>query len=150
TDWEIVISDDETPPGETWNFLKTLASADTRVRPVMNGSPHGACFNHNTGLKAARGEWIKILHVDDVLKPNCLEVLARIVKHYPNAIAVSCACEYFRNGKLVKPFYRRDRAVLEQIESGDALLAMYILDESVWALPTQQMVHRSVVSAGVL
>jgi hypothetical protein len=116
----------------------------------MNGSPHGACFNHNTALKEARGEWIKILHDDDVLKPNCLEVLARIVTEYRDAIAVSCACEHFLDGKLVGPFDRRDRAVLEQMEPGDALLAMYILDEAGWAPPTQQMVHRSVVDAGVL
>src|SRR5262249_805770 len=36
------------------------------------------------------------------------------------------------------------------MEPGDALLAMYILDESGWALPTQQMVHRSVIDSGVL
>jgi glycosyltransferase involved in cell wall biosynthesis len=150
TDWELVVSDDETPPGETWNFLQTLASSDPRVRPLMNGSPHGASFNHNNALRVARGEWIKILHDDDVLKPICLEVLAHIVREYRNAIAVSCACETFVDGRLVAPFYRRDRAVLEQMEPGDALRAMYILDEAGWALPTQQMVHRSVVHAGVL
>ena len=150
TDWEIVISDDETPPGETWKFLETLSASDARIRPIMNGSPHGQCPNHNTALKLARGEWIKILHDDDVLKPNCLEVLAYIVRRCRNVIGVSCACDQFVDGKLVRPFARRDRAVLEQIDPGDALLAMYILDESGWALPTQQMVHRSVVESGVL
>ena len=150
TNWELVVSDDETPPGETWNFLEALAVSDTRVRPVMNVGPHGASFNHSNALRAARGEWIKFLHDDDVLKPNCLEVLARIAREYPDAIAVSCACENFLDGKLVRPFDRRDRALLEKIESGDALLAMYILDEAGWALPTQQMVHRSVGYGGVL
>jgi glycosyltransferase involved in cell wall biosynthesis len=150
TDWEIVISDDETPPGETWNFLETLAKSDARIRPIINGDPHGASFNHNNALRAARGQWIKFLHDDDFLKPNCLEVLAHIVRTYREAIAVSCACEHFLNGKLVGPFYRRDRAVLERMEPGDALLAMYILDEAGWALPTQQMVHHSVVEGGVL
>jgi len=150
TDWEIAVSDDEAPPGETWNFLKALAQSDRRVRAIKNGSPHGASFNHTSALKTARGEWIKILHDDDILKPNCLEVLARIVREHPNVVAVSCACENFRDGKLVAPFHRRDRAVLEQLEPGDALLAMYILDEAGWAAPTQQMVHRSVADAGVL
>jgi hypothetical protein len=150
TDWEIVVSDDETPPGETWKFLESLANSDVRVRPIMNNSPHGASSNHNTAMKAARGEWIKILHDDDVLKPNCLEVLARIVRECRDVIAVSCACEHFVDGKLVSPFERRDRAVLEKMEPGEALLAMYLLDEAGWALPTQQMVHRSVVDAGVL
>jgi glycosyltransferase involved in cell wall biosynthesis len=150
TDWEMVVSDDETPPGETWDFLEALAVSDTRVRPIMNVSPHGSSFNHSKALEAARGEWIKFLHDDDVLKPNCLEVLAHIVREHRHAIAVSCACETFLDGKLVGPFNRRDRAVLEQMEPGDALLAMYILDEAGWALPTQQMVHRSVVDGGVL
>jgi hypothetical protein len=116
----------------------------------MNGSPHGVCFNHNTALRAARGEWIKILHDDDVLRPNCLEVLAHIVRERENVIAVSCAVENFRDGRLVRPFSRRDRGVLEQINPGDALLAMYILDEAGWARPTEQMVHRSIVDLGVL
>jgi hypothetical protein len=149
TDWEIVVSDDETPPGEAWKFLEALAHVDQRVKPILNGSPHGPCSAHNTALKAARGEWIKILHDDDVLKPNCLEVLSKVVRNR-DVIAVSCACEQFVNGKLAKPFSRRDRPVLEHMESVNALLAMYILDESGWALPTQQMVHRSVVDAGVL
>jgi len=100
TDWELGVSDDEAPPGETWNFLESLA-ADARVRPIRNVSPHGASFNHSSALKAARGQWIKFLHDDDVLKPNCLEVLATIVKEYPCTIAVSCACEQFLDGKLV-------------------------------------------------
>jgi glycosyltransferase involved in cell wall biosynthesis len=159
-DWELVISDDEAPSGETWNFLEALADSDARVRPIKSGNPHGdssatkarayrASFNHNSALKAARGEWIKILHDDDVLKPHCLEVLAGIVREYRDTIAVSCAAESFLDGKGRK-FYRRDRAVLERIEPGDALLAMYILDEAGWAPPTQQMVHRSVVESGVL
>jgi glycosyltransferase involved in cell wall biosynthesis len=57
TDWEMVISDDddEAPPGETWNSLEALACSDPRVRPIMIGSSHGASFNHNAALQAARG-----------------------------------------------------------------------------------------------
>jgi hypothetical protein len=56
----------------------------------------------------------------------------------------------FVDGRLVRPFYQRDRGLLEQVGPGDALLAMYILDEAGWGRPSQQMVHRSVVDAGVL
>jgi glycosyltransferase involved in cell wall biosynthesis len=150
TDWEVVVSDDETPPGETWKYLRALAESDARVRPIVNAGPHGACSNHNNALKEARGDWIKFLHDDDVLKPNCLEVLAHIVRECPDVVGVSCACENFQDGKLAGPFSRRDRAVLERMESGDALLAMYILDEAGWAPPTQQMVHRSIVDDGII
>jgi glycosyltransferase involved in cell wall biosynthesis len=150
TDWELVVSDDEVYSGETWNFLTELASSNDRVRPIKNPGPHGAPFNHNTALKAAHGEWIKILEDDDILKPNCLDVLANIVKGRRNIVAVSCACEMFVDGKLTGQFSRRDRGLLEEIGSSDALLAMYILDEGCWARPSQQMVHRSVVDGGVL
>src|SRR5215470_1298397 len=90
TDWEMVVSDDEAPPGETWNFLDALASSDSRVRPIINVSSHGPSFNHTNALKAARGEWIKLLHDDDVLKPSCLGVLAHIVREHRHAVAVSC------------------------------------------------------------
>jgi glycosyltransferase involved in cell wall biosynthesis len=150
TDWELVISDDEEPSAGTWTYLQELSKSDRRVRVMKNGSPHGVCFNHNTAMTAARGVWIKILHDDDVLKPNCLEVLARAVRATQDVIAVSCAAENFRDERLVKPFFRQDRALLERLESSDALLAMYILDEAGWAVPSQQMVHRSIVEFGVL
>src|SRR5438105_2929691 len=73
-DWEMAISDDEALAGETWTFLESLARSDARVKPIKNGSPHGAHHNHNAVLKASRGEWIKLLHDDDVLKPNCHHV----------------------------------------------------------------------------
>jgi hypothetical protein len=39
---------------------------------------------------------------------------------------------------------------LEEIGSGEALLAMYLLDEGAWARPSQQFIHRSLIDAGVL
>ena len=150
TDWEMVISDDKSPSGETWNFLQSLARSDGRVRPIKNDGPHGVYFNHNNALKAAHGVWIKILEDDDVLKPNCLDVLNGAVRERRDIVAISCACENFVDGRLVRPFRRRDRPLLERINSSDALLAMYLLDEACWARPSQQMVHRSVIDAGVL
>src|SRR5262249_33521280 len=114
TDWELVVSDDERPSGETWDLLQTLALADSRIRPIKNRGPHGATFNHNHALRAARGNWIKILHDDDILKGNCLEVLAGIAQEYPDVLSISCACEVFIEGQLVRPFSRLDRPLLER------------------------------------
>jgi hypothetical protein len=54
------------------------------------------------------------------------------------------------NTRRLPEFQRGDRVEVERLGPGDALLAIYILDESVWALPTQQMAHRSVTDADVL
>src|SRR6185369_9663420 len=93
---------------------------------------------------------IKILHDDDILKGNCLQVLAEIAQQHRDVVSISCACEVFVGRQLVRPFLRLDRPLLERIEPGDALLAMYILDEACWARPTQQMIHRSVIEDGIL
>jgi hypothetical protein len=62
-------------------------------------------------------------------------------------VVVSHACENFVNGRLVGPFYRRDRALLEKVDSSDALPAIYIVDEACWALAGQQLVHRQMTLA---
>jgi hypothetical protein len=110
--------------GRDMEFFKRGRFRGSSRETIKNAAPHGAPFNHDTALKAACEEWIKILEDDDVLKPNCLDVLANIVKERRDVAAVSCACETFVDGKLVAPFYRRDRGLLEEIGPNDALLAM--------------------------
>jgi glycosyltransferase involved in cell wall biosynthesis len=41
-DWEMVVSDNETPSGETWTFLNSVARADARIRPINNDGQPGA------------------------------------------------------------------------------------------------------------
>jgi len=149
-DWELVVSDDEKVPSESWRWLVELAASDPRVRPVRNPGPHGQIGNTNNALRAARGTWIKLLHDDDVLKPNCLDVLTRAVAGRSDIVAVSCADEGFVDGIRTERFHRLDRPLLEEISAGEALLAMYLLDEGAWARPSQQLIHRSIVDAGIM
>ena len=45
SDWELIITDDDDPPGETWSYLQVLAASDARVRIARNPGWHGQSGN---------------------------------------------------------------------------------------------------------
>lgn len=73
-------------------YARASAVKDDRLRIVQNDSNLGAYGNHNQCLTLARGEWIKFLHGDDELLPNCLAEFAKVLPSCPNDIALlACA-----------------------------------------------------------
>lgn len=79
-DWELIVSDDEKPPGEAWRWLQEIAAADPRIHPTQNLSGQGQAANTNHGMAQARGTWIKLLHDDDRLLPDGLAQLAHVAQ----------------------------------------------------------------------
>jgi hypothetical protein len=149
TDWELVISDDEDPPGETWDYLRQLATQDSRVRVMQNPGPHGQVPNMNRALVSARGTWVKPLHHDDALRPECLETILRAVRGQPSVVIVSCLFDRYVLGSHVATLTRRGREPLELVPSRYVHLGMYLQDCSA-GLPTQIMAHRKAIERGAL
>ena len=149
TEWELIITDDEFPPGETWQFLSELASSDSRIRVAQNPGPHGQCGNANHGLRLARGRWIKLLYDDDILRPTCLEVLLEAVGNDMSIALATCLVDRYSNGSRVKSGNRGNRARIERLPRRTVHLALYLGDVEV-GMPTQVLVNRSGIEAGVL
>jgi len=149
-DWELVVSDDEDPPGESWNFLTKLAQEEPRLRPIRNQGRRGALENTNNSLVACRGTWIKLLHDDDVLRPTCLEKMVAAAEHLEKVVLVTCRADYYSDGKLTKRFTRGRLPLIERIDRNEVHLAMYLLEDLGGSLPSQQMIHRSVIDGGCL
>jgi glycosyltransferase involved in cell wall biosynthesis len=63
-DLEVVVVDDGSHDG-TSQAVEEIAKGDPRVRLVRYGSNRGAQAARNSGIKAARGEWIAFLDSDD-------------------------------------------------------------------------------------
>jgi hypothetical protein len=147
--WELILSDDEDPPGETWELAHRVASQDPRIRAVRNPGPHGQSGNVNHAMRHARGKWIKPLYDDDTLLPDCLERFAHALRGRDNVVLATSLIECFRDGHRVKSAGRGSRAELELVGGRDARLAMYLQDVDV-GIPTQVTVRRNaVVDAGV-
>lgn len=145
--WELLISDDEEPAGETWAIVRDLARHDPRIRPLQNPGPHGQTHNVNFAIRHARGEWLKPLYDDDVLLPDCLARMARSVAGRSGIALVRCLCDRYTDGKLEYRARHGRLPLLQRLKGSDAQLAMYLQDIEI-GLPTQVMIHRDAVLAG--
>jgi glycosyltransferase involved in cell wall biosynthesis len=150
SNWELVISDDELEEGATWAYLQEIASQEPRMRLLKNKGVHGQIGNTNHLLRSARGEWIKLLHDDDVLKEDCLEELVKVLALGNNVVCVVCGVEKYVDGELRSSTHNSGWPLLEIIPQDQVHLGMYLNENMGGALPSQKLIRRSVVDQNVL
>lgn len=80
--WEIIVVDNSEPDekGETPALRIVREFGDSRVQYYRNEQNLGMLGNWNRGVELARGEWVSFLHDDDVLCPDALANLGRIIR----------------------------------------------------------------------
>ncbi len=103
-DFELIIVDD----GST-DATATIAESfdDPRVRLVRHGSNRGIPAARNSGLDAARGQFIAWLDSDDVARPRRLEVQLRFLRDHPEiAMVGACAGKMDEQGRPLGPVRR--------------------------------------------
>lgn len=71
SDFELLIVDDASTDS-TVELIRRALGPDPRVRLISNPRRLGLVGNWNRCVELARGEWIKFVFQDDVLKPTCL------------------------------------------------------------------------------
>jgi len=111
TDFEVIVSDncstDDTP-------RVVGARRDPRLRYVRNPVNIGVFPNMNQCLDLARGQYICILHDDDLYEPRFLEREAEMLDRHPTAAFVHCATYEIdgdgRQRRLIQA-YAQDRVV---------------------------------------
>lgn len=79
TDWECLIVDDCSTDGSA-AILKTMASQDLRIKPILLTVNGGASVARNAALDAATGTWVTLLDADDVYAPDRLERLVALAE----------------------------------------------------------------------
>jgi glycosyltransferase involved in cell wall biosynthesis len=77
-DLEIVVVDDASTDG-TFEMLRR--AGDRRVIAVRNERNLGEAGTTNRAFALARGEFVKLLHGDDLLAPDCIERMLPVVRH---------------------------------------------------------------------
>ncbi|MBM6683710.1 glycosyltransferase family 2 protein [Collinsella intestinalis] len=77
---DVILVDDGSPDG-SGVICDKYAAVDERIR-VIHKSNGGACDARNTGIAAAKGDYLVIVDGDDWLAPDCIEYLLKLM-HMP-------------------------------------------------------------------
>ena len=83
TDYEVVIVNDGSTDNSE-NVVKNFAHIDNRWTLISQENA-GVSAARNTGIIAAKGEYIAFLDADDIWAPSYLETLAALINDFPDA-----------------------------------------------------------------
>ena len=144
---EVIIVDDCST-----DCTKTVVDCieDPRIRYIHHSTNKGGAAARNTGIRAARGEYVAFLDSDDAWLPNKLEAQLSYILSCSNSKNAVCYSQLFRvnnvktdvstmdlNGKIVKPIRgKKDKEPL-----GNYLFCSYGMMQT-----STLMLHRSLAS----
>jgi len=149
--WELVVSDDEKEPGETWAWLQELAKSDQRVKVFRNiGENHGQIWNVNNALRQCTGDWVKPFFDDDRMHPNCLAKMLEVAECYPAAAMIGCRAQKWRSGQYVGDDKNYTRHSIEVVRQEDCRRAIFLYDRWNGRTPQHMMIRRSAIEAGAV
>ncbi|HET7930108.1 MAG TPA: glycosyltransferase family 2 protein [Rhodanobacteraceae bacterium] len=83
TNFELIVSDDCSTDG-TWALLESIQKTDPRIRVIRTPRNVGMAANANFAVQAASGEYIALLHHDDLYRADLIEQWARVLDEYPD------------------------------------------------------------------
>jgi glycosyltransferase involved in cell wall biosynthesis len=101
SDIEIIVVDDDSKDC-TPEVVAELISADPRIRWIKHPVNKGSQAARNTGIRAARGDWIAFLDSDDEWLPSSLELrLAEAERQKVQVVHSDCYIEYAATHKRI-------------------------------------------------
>ena len=83
--WELLLIDDGSSIADLVDALPALAARDQRIVLDRTGRNEGISAASNRALARADGEWVALLDHDDVLEPNALFQIVKLLQTYPDA-----------------------------------------------------------------
>jgi glycosyltransferase involved in cell wall biosynthesis len=101
--WEAVVVDDGSTDG-TSAVVERLSEQDSRVRLIRHEYKRGAQSARNSGITAARGEWVAFLDSDDTWLPSSLEKRLEVAVDAKVAV-VHSGCDVLEQDGVMKRYY---------------------------------------------
>jgi len=83
--WELVLVDDGSTAIDLLRALPRIAKRDRRIVLASLGKHEGISAASNHGLALARGDWITFLDHDDVLEPDALFHIVKLLQTHSDA-----------------------------------------------------------------
>jgi GT2 family glycosyltransferase len=95
--WEVVVNDDHTPIP----LAGALSEFGNRIRIERNNKNLGWPENWNQTLRIARGRWVHMLHSDDLVDPDFVQVMWQILKDHPEAAFIHSLTRKIVDGRPI-------------------------------------------------
>lgn len=81
--WDVVVVDNEPDDGKENETEQLIRKLDNdRILYYRNSESIRPGDNFNRGFLLARGEWVMMLHDDDMIFPNTLQVVGKLIRAY--------------------------------------------------------------------
>lgn len=138
-DFEVIVLDN-CSTDRTYQLAVEMMG-DQRLRVLRNASNLGAYGNHNAVVQLAGGIWIKFLHGDDELLPNCLSSFEIALYQCPSNVALlSCgAIQLDQNGN--ESFRTLNSGELFVMRSGT--IEKFILEGNIFGTPSMCLINKT-------
>jgi glycosyltransferase involved in cell wall biosynthesis len=104
--YEIVIVDDHSID-DTASVVRSFP--DIRIRYMINNRTKGACGARNTGIYAAKGQWVAFLDDDDVWFPDKLKYQCELALNVKETVGLICSDYGIYKKKHGKPVICKNR-----------------------------------------
>src|ERR1700730_17966377 len=92
SDFELLIVDD-CSSDDSVDIAKAYAKRDSRIQVFVNDHNLGLVGNWNRSVQLSRGEWVKFIFQDDLIRPECLGRMLSVATKFRSPI-VSCARDF--------------------------------------------------------
>lgn len=101
-DWELIIVDDNNPEDEARYLTKELVGTyhDSRIKYIVHDRNRNGAVARNTGIEAAKGNFVSFLDSDDEYAPERLERCCNVLDGASlNIAGVYTGCEFRRHSR---------------------------------------------------
>ena len=107
--WELCISDDASTNPLTTQILEEYAAKDVRIKICIRSVNGHISEASNSALEMATGEWVVLLDHDDILPPNALDEVAKVIREWPEvSLIYSDEDKIYQHGKRFDPYFKSD------------------------------------------
>lgn len=97
TGWEAILVNDGSTD-DTEEIVKDLIKEESRIKYIYQEN-QGLSASRNTGMAAAKGEYLVFLDADDWLFPDCLKTYSNFLRENPESKLLRCGYAYWDHPK---------------------------------------------------